>query len=616
MTLLAACDDLESISTGKSDLPVGTGGLYVLCDGNFSLNNSTLGVYNYSQSTYTPDFFQQRNGRKLGDTGNDLQRYGSKLYVVVNGSSQLEVLDARTGASLRRIPLFNGAVPRQPRSVTFWEDKAYVCAFDGSVARIDTAALTVEAYARAGRNPDGIAASNGKLYVSNSGGLDYQSEVGYDRTVSVIPVSSFTEERRIDVGLNPGCIRADDFGHVWVVVRGDYGVVPSTWVRIDATTDAVTARYDLSVTNVSFAGTNAYFYVWNEAEKRHSVGVFDLRLGTLITPQFITDGTPLKTPYGIYADAEQGKVFLTDAYDYVSSGDVLCFSTEGKLLYRLKDVGINPNTALPVADFHPGTVAPSDSVVPDTTRLYRVLEYTPAPGQFVGVYPVFAAGDTKESLRQKAEKALKGTTGGLVSLGRWGGSLTFAFQTPVHNGEGMDFRVFGNAFVNASEPGIVEVSEDVNRNGLADDPWYELAGSEYHSASTRHRYRITYYKPSSPADSVRFRDFSGAEGKVNAFYPPWEADSLTVEGSLLAPTAQPTPTGYWMLTGLAWGYADNVANTSENTGFDLDWAVDENGHGVSLSRIHFVRVYTGVNQTMGRLGELSTELTGALNLHP
>ena len=219
--VLYACDDLTSVVPDSNDSVEGTGALYILCDGNYSLNNSTLSVYDFSVKKLTSDFFQSINGRKLGDTGNDLQRYGSKLYVVVNGSSQVEVLDARNGMSLKQIPFFNSSTARQPRAITFWKKKAYVCSFDGTVARIDTTSLEIEAFATVGRNPDGIAASNNKLYVSNSGGLDYGSILGYDHTVSVLSTETFTEVKRIEVGLNPGRIKADNFGYVYVSVRGD-----------------------------------------------------------------------------------------------------------------------------------------------------------------------------------------------------------------------------------------------------------------------------------------------------------------------------------------------------------------------------------------------------------
>ena len=613
-SLLFACDDLVSIVPGQNDQVTGTGALYILCDGNYSLNNSTLGVYDFSDKTLTADFFQTKNGRKLGDTGNDLQRFGSKLYVVVNGSSQVEVLDARTGQSLRRIPFFNGTVARQPRSIAFWEDKAYVCSFDGTVARIDTASLEIEGFVNVGRNPDGITASNNKLYVSNSGGLDYGSNQRYDNTVSVISTETFTEEKRILVGQNPGRIKADTFGYVYVSVRGDYKEVPGKWVCIDTQSDAMAASYNFSVTNFDICGDKAYFYSYDEASKESSIGVFNLRSKTVETSTFIQDGTRLKTPYGITADPESGAVFITDAGDYVSLGDVFCFSEAGVLSYKLSNVGINPNTVLPISDFVGTNSATADSTDSEATRIDRVLDFTPAPGQFVGVYPAYISGETAEEMRVKTAHKL--TSGGLVSLGRFGGSITFAFKTAVTNAVGSDFRIFGNAFANSAEPGIVEVSEDVNANGLPDDPWYELAGSEYRKSTTTHGYQITYFRPTHAGDSVAYKDNQGATGFVTPFYPSWQGDSLVCAGTLLPPTATRNTLGYWSLNNLPWGYADNQPNSSDLTGFDLDWAVDSSGSTVVLSKIHFIRVYTAVNQNVGWMGELSTEITGAVNLHP
>ena len=94
---------------------------------------------------------------------------------------------------------------RQPRSIAFDKDKAYVCSFDGTVARIDTTSLEIEAIITAGRNPDDICVQNNKLYVSNSGSLDY-SGPGVDNTVSVIDITTFKETKKIEVGPNPGKI--------------------------------------------------------------------------------------------------------------------------------------------------------------------------------------------------------------------------------------------------------------------------------------------------------------------------------------------------------------------------------------------------------------------------
>ena len=65
-------------------------------------------------------YFRALNHRGLGDTANDMDIYGSKLYVVVNVSSTVEVIDLQSGLSVKQIPMLtdNGS-SRQPRAITF-----------------------------------------------------------------------------------------------------------------------------------------------------------------------------------------------------------------------------------------------------------------------------------------------------------------------------------------------------------------------------------------------------------------------------------------------------------------------------------------------------------------
>src|ERR1700761_1245679 len=147
--VLASCkkDHPINVVTG----PI-TDGLYVLNQGLFNQNNSTLSFYSYSSKTVTPDIFSTANNRGLGDTGNDIEIYGSKTYVVVNVSSTVEVIDSKTAKSIKQIKLFNGNTAREPRDIVFYKNNAFVTSYDGTVAVIDTAALTVSQYITVGRN--------------------------------------------------------------------------------------------------------------------------------------------------------------------------------------------------------------------------------------------------------------------------------------------------------------------------------------------------------------------------------------------------------------------------------------------------------------------------------
>jgi len=341
--LIASCDDMHDKLRTEDELPVTEATrIFVLSEGLINLNNSSLAMYDFSVGAKSSDYFLAANKRGLGDTANDMGLYGSKLYVVVNVSSQIEVLDAGTGLSLKQIPLFNGqGMARQPRNIDFHGGKAYVCSFDGTVAKIDTATLQIEGLVNCGKNPDGICIANGKIYVSNSGGLNFPN---YDNTVSVVDIASFQEIKKIPVGLNPYQIASDSQGDVYVVTRGDYGNTTYHFHRISSVTDDVVEDFDdLGLLNFTIHNDTAYMYHYDYSTGRNQIMTFDCKTETLITDRFITDGTTLTTPFGIDVNPINGDVCITDARSYLTWGDVLCFNKMGQLKFRLKEVGLNPN---------------------------------------------------------------------------------------------------------------------------------------------------------------------------------------------------------------------------------------------------------------------------------
>ncbi len=645
--LAMACDDMEDkpLSPDLPDVNVnetGTAEFYVLSEGLFNLNNSTLARYSFKDNKLIHDYFSVLNRRGLGDTANDMAIYGSKLYIVVNVSSTVEVVDINTGLSIRQISLVSEhGNSRQPRHIAFHQDKAYVCSYDGSVARIDTASLAVEQFAQAGRNPEDLCVQKGKLYVSNSGGLDWEG-IGVDRTVSVIDLASFSEIKKIEVGPNPGQIEAGPDGSVFVathganITEGDYH-----FVEIDSRTDAVVRTYNEKVLNFAINDQVAYLYNYNHTTQESSIRMLNLKTGKTLRENFITDGTEITTPYSIHVNPYSGNVYISDAFNYMVLGDLLCFNPQGQCLFRLQSIGLNPNTIVFRDQFSQSDVDdnPED---PDAPSAFanRVLEYVPAPGQYVNTSSTaYKEGYTAEQVLELANQQLKNRTTCLLSLGAFGGYITVGFDHSVSNVPGeYDLKIYGNASYDmygtnlnrpggSAEPGIVLVSKDTNGNGLPDDEWYELAGSEYHSATTIHDYEITYYRPEPLDGDVRWKDNQGNEGAVlrnpfhtqASYYPAWMPDEITFRGSQLADNAinepRPDMPEHWVGYAYDYGYADNHPNNTEYSQFKLDWAVDKAGNPVQLDKIDFVRVYTAVNQNCGWTGEISTELQAVEDLH-
>lgn len=646
LLLFVACDDLEDKPNSTPDMigdptETGTAELYALCEGLFNQNNSTLARFTFGKQKMVRNYFNAINHRGLGDTANDLAIYGSKIYVVVNVSSTVEVIDFRTGLSLKQISMLaeNGS-SRQPRSIAFHENKAYVCSYDGTVARIDTTSLEVEAITTAGRNPDGICVQNNKLYVSNSGGLDYASGQGVDNTVSVIDIAQFKEIAKITVGPNPGRIVAsssDDGNHakaVYVATRGeDVEAGDYNFVRIDCETNSVT-HYNEKVQSFAIDGDIAYLYNYNYSTQTSAIKMFNLKSGETIRENFITDGTRINTPYGININPYSKNVYITEAYDYTTHGDLLCFDQQGQLLFRLNHIGLNPNT---IAFSDKASQSDIDDATEETENplafANKVWEYRPAPGQFINTTTsAYKEGFTYEEILEEATRKIERKS--IITLGGFGGYIVLGFPQSIANVSGeYDFKVMGNAYYNSktgtgklggsAEPGIVFVSKDANGNGIPDDEWYELAGSEYGKDTETRDYEITYYRPQSANQNVPWKDNKGGNGVIlrNSFhnqasyYPAWiEEDELTFRGTRLKDNAV-QENGLWVGYCYPQGYADNHPNNKEGSNFKIDWAVDGEGKPVSLDAIDFVKIMTAVNQDAGQMGEISTEVMTVENLH-
>lgn len=254
----------------------------------------------------------------------------------------------------------------------------------------------------------------------------------------------------------------------------------------------------------------------------------------------------------------------------------------------------------------------------------KVLEYVPAPGQFVNVLPAYTNGDNAATMCAKCLDYFNQDYA--VTLGAYGGYITVGFDHTIANTDGeYDIKVLGNAFSGSAEPGIVLVSADANKDGLPNDAWFELKGSEYDNPNTIHNYQITYYKPANSTDKVKWTDNKNGEGYVErtihtqAYYPQWiNTTTITYKGSRIPDNGVYDATlSKWVMSAFDYGYADNQPNASDGCKLKLKWAVDENGNSVTVKGVDFIRIYTAVNQTIGNgVGELSTEISGVEDLHP
>jgi len=322
-------------------------GFYLLNEGNMGQNKSTLDYFDYETGTYFRNIYADANPsvpKELGDVGNDIAIYGSKLYAVINCSNKIEVMEAKTAKRIGQIDIPNC------RNIIFHNGFAYVTSYAGPVgvnpeyqqigyvAKIDTASLQVLSQCLVGMQPDGLAITNEKIYVANSGG--YLSP-NYENTVSVIDVASFKETQRIKVAVNLHRVCADKHGSIWVSTRGDYYNTSSKLYCINSKTDQLTDSINIAVSNFHLDDDKLYIIgvKWNNETMSNEInyGVVDVVSKQIISKKFITDGTDasIRIPYGIIVNPITKDIYVTDAKNYVSPGTLYCFDKTGKQKWKV-----------------------------------------------------------------------------------------------------------------------------------------------------------------------------------------------------------------------------------------------------------------------------------------
>lgn len=323
-------------------------GLYILNEGNMGANRCTLDYLDLSGSDSTIHYYRniyaERNPstvKELGDVGNDIGIYGSKLWIVVNCSNKVEVCEARTTRRLGQVNIDNC------RYLAFDEGFAYVSSYAGPVQiaensplgrvyKVDTLTLQKVDSVVVGYQPEEMAIVNGKLYVANSGG--YRVPI-YDNRIMVIDLATFKVIKEIEVDVNLHRLLADSHGQLWVSTRGNYyDVAPALYCLKD---DNVVARLEVPISSMTIVGDSLYYigttFSYVDGGYRKDFGIVDVALqrcsvAVLFETPEIKDIT---LPYGIIVNPRDRDFYILDAKNYVSSGELLHFDAEGHFLWRV-----------------------------------------------------------------------------------------------------------------------------------------------------------------------------------------------------------------------------------------------------------------------------------------
>lgn len=329
-------------------LQVYSTGAYVVNSGNmYNKIESSLTAIDYASSTATQNVFKAANGRSLGNTANDGIVYGNKIYLAVDQSNTIEVIDKKTKQSIKQIKtteLLGNAEGAEPRHIIADGGKVYFTTYGGYVAAVDTTSFALQKKWQVGSYPESLVIGNGNLYVANS-------NYGYGGgNISCINLSNDNVETKNIEGVNNPTSIYYASNVLYVLDNPVYGPAPDYATTGENALRAVSfaegksqkvadGNYAVCVTPGTTTRTpqlvRSYFFVLN-APYGGTPSVSVLAAGST-QPQALTLSEMPVSPCGIFADPLNGHIFVLsykmgdNGYaDYNGNGYVVEYDSAGQ----------------------------------------------------------------------------------------------------------------------------------------------------------------------------------------------------------------------------------------------------------------------------------------------
>lgn len=328
-------------------------GAYVVNSGNmYNKIESSLTAIDYASSTATQNVFKAANGRTLGNIANDGIVYGNKIYLAVDQSNTIEVIDKTTKKSIKQInttELLGNAEGVEPRHISADGGKVYFTTYGGYVAAVDTTSFALQKKWQVGSYPEGLVIAHGNIYVANSnygkgGGniscinlsndnVETKNIEGVNNPTSIYYAAGLLyvlDNQYYDASFNAygeNSLRTVEFaqGTSQKVADGNYAACVTTGAATTARTSVEKVRPHFFVLNAPYGGTP-------------SVSVF---VAGITQPQPMTLSEMPVSPCGIFADPLNGHIFVlsyrlgdSGYADYNGNGYVVEYDSAGQKLHE------------------------------------------------------------------------------------------------------------------------------------------------------------------------------------------------------------------------------------------------------------------------------------------
>ena len=292
------------------------------CEGNFGFANGSVSVYNRSNFQLVNNYFDQINNFVLGDVVQFIEEINGEIFIVVNNSGKVEVVDSSDLLSKSTITGFQS--PREINQIN--TDFAYVTdLYSNSIQLVDLHNKSIVSSIEVSGWTESILVEDTFAYVTCP---DHD-------LVYKINTNNHLIADSLVVGDNPMNIVLDKNNQLWVLCAGSWGMNNGSLERIEITNFSHQETISLLASPSNLCkDSNGENLFWLD----NGVQKMNVDQSGVINEEVSSNG---KNFYGLSIHDLSGEIFVTDAVDYVQSGWVYRYSSSGALLDSI-NTGIIP----------------------------------------------------------------------------------------------------------------------------------------------------------------------------------------------------------------------------------------------------------------------------------
>lgn len=335
VVLFASCKKEDSSPSGNQ----GSGnvldnGVMILNEGLFSRNNASITLFN-NEDEKSDAIFQSVNDKALGDVLQSVTETESAYYLVVNNSEKIEVVNKNTFVSIATIEGF-----LSPRYLLDLENgKALVTNLVNADSaeveiNIDVVNLStnkIESNIKVKNSCEMMHLNDETIYVANTG----------KNQILLIDKNTLSVTGHIATPESPTQIFEDKNGKLWVLCIGkSWEGIPAAVIAINPTSNTIEKQIDFKTgafpTKIALNGGGGILFILTD--KLYTTSVNDATSSLSMIPNV----NGFENAYGLGIDPVNTEIYIGDAKDFVSKGNVKVYDIDGNLLKTFQ-TGVNPN---------------------------------------------------------------------------------------------------------------------------------------------------------------------------------------------------------------------------------------------------------------------------------